>query len=124
MFFYQRFINLLLPDLVLIFNEILSSQVNTEQLTEGIVVLLPKCSSPKFMTDFRPITLLNNDYKLFSKVLTSPLKEILLSIFGPEQACDVPGRTIFFNLEAAKTAILHYESQPREEGPAIGVEST
>ena len=47
----------------------------------------------------RPITLLNVDYKLISKVLTNRLKKVMPDIICPFQTCGVPGRSIHENVQ-------------------------
>ena len=49
------------------------------------------------MKNWRPISLLNVDYKILSKALTNRLSKVLTSIVGEDQTCSVPGRTIFDN---------------------------
>ena len=46
------------------------------------------------MKNYRPISLLNVDYKILSKLLCNRLKPLLADIIHPDQTCAVPGRTI------------------------------
>ena len=48
---------------------------------------------------WRPISLLNTDYKLASKVITERLKRVMQSIVHKDQTCGVVGRSIFSNLQ-------------------------
>ena len=52
----------------------------------------------KNLKNWHPISLLNVDYKIISKVLTSRLAKVLESIVNPDQTCSVPGRSIFSNV--------------------------
>ena len=47
--------------------------------------------------DWRPIFLLNTDYKILSTIISSRLKPILNSIISLEQQCGLPNRRIFNN---------------------------
>ena len=49
------------------------------------------------MKFYRPISLLNTDRKILSKILTTRLGHILPKIIGISQTCSVKGRTIFDN---------------------------
>ena len=57
-----------------------------------------KRSDIKNLKNWRPISLLNVDYKIILKVLTSRLAKVLESIVNPDQSCSVPGRSIFSNV--------------------------
>ena len=50
------------------------------------------------LKNWRPISLLNVDYKICSKALSLRLKKVLGSIVDPDQTCSVPGRSISSNL--------------------------
>ena len=48
--------------------------------------------------NWRPISLLNCDYKLASKIITDRLKQVMPSIVHSDQTCSVVGRSVFSNL--------------------------
>ena len=47
-----------------------------------------------YLKNWRPISLLNIDYKIGAKALTNRLQNVL----NPDQTCNVPGRSILDNL--------------------------
>ena len=59
----------------------------------------------KNLKNWRPISLLNVDYKIISKVLTSRLSKVLESIVNPDQTCSVPGRSILSNVTLLRDII-------------------
>ena len=62
---------------------------------QGVVTLLCKDDERRHLLScWRPITLLNVDYKLVSKVLCNRLRRVMVELIGPEQACAVPGRSV------------------------------
>ena len=48
----------------------------------------------KLLKNWRPITLLNYDYKIITKVLTSRLRDILPNSIHPNHKCGIKGRSI------------------------------
>ena len=47
------------------------------RLTQSYMVLIPKCASPQMPSDFRPIGLGNDIYKIFARLIANRLKIIL-----------------------------------------------
>ena len=58
-----------------------------------------------FVKNWRPISLLNTDYKLASKVITERLKRVMQSIVHKDQTCGVVGRSIFSNLQLIRDTL-------------------
>jgi hypothetical protein len=52
----------------------------------------------EYLNNWRPISLLNVDYKILSKVITNRLKTVASLVIGAEQTCGLAGRSIFDNL--------------------------
>ena len=72
-------------------------------------MLIPKTTNPVAPADYRPITLLNNDYKIMARIIASRLQPILADLLHPSQYCGVPGRTIFDAVATVRDAIAHAE---------------
>ena len=53
------------------------------------------------ISNYRPITLLNTDYKLLTKVLAQQLLENIEHMVHPDQAGFIPKRSIFNNIRLA-----------------------
>ena len=51
-----------------------------------------------YLKNWRPISLLNVDYKIGAKALANRLQNVLHYIINPDQTCNIPGRTIPDNL--------------------------
>ena len=60
-------------------------------------LLYKKRGDIKDLKNWRPISLLNVDYKIISKVTTTRLSCVLDTIVDPDQTCSVPGRSISSN---------------------------
>ena len=79
--------------------ESLNESFNTGEL-QGVITLLPKDNKPREMIkNWRPITLLNVDYKLLAGVLASRMKEVLPGIIQNEQKGFLKNRYIGENIQ-------------------------
>ena len=67
-----------------------------------IVTPIFKAGAATDMANYRPITLLNTDYRLLAKILAKRLGPALGDAIGPEQGAFLPGRRITDN-----TTLLH-----------------
>ena len=62
------------------------------------------------IANYRPITLLNTDYKLYTKLLALKLARIAPKLIHPDQAGFVPGRRIYDQVKLAKLMIDYAEA--------------
>lgn len=103
--FYLAFWNDLCDSLVLVLNERFRLGVMTDSQREGLIRLIHKKDDRRLPKNWRPISLLNTDYKLASKVITERLKGVMNSIVHSDQTCGVVGRTIFSNLQLVRDTL-------------------
>ena len=97
--FYLHFWNLLGPLLVNMYNDSFNRRSLVESMRSSVTRLLyKKRGDIKELKNWRPILLLNVDYKIISKAITLRLSQVIDSLFGPDQTCSVPRRSISFNL--------------------------
>jgi len=79
-----------------------------QQLNEGILVTLPKPNKDLLeVSNRRPITLLNLDYKLYSKILKNRFKKISITSHLKYQTGFVKGRFIIDNIIALDMILDH-----------------
>ena len=97
--FYKAFWDDLGDVLVRVLNERFHTGILTDSQREGLLRLLFKKDDRRLVKNWRPISLLNTDYKLASKVITERLKRVMQSIVHRDQTCGVVGRSIFSNLQ-------------------------
>ena len=91
------FFSLVNSNLMPNFQQHLSSKKLTFFQSRALIKLIPKKPSPTSVKDWRPISLLNTDYKILSSIISSRLKPILNSMISLEQQCGLPNRQIFNN---------------------------
>ncbi|KAJ8035265.1 hypothetical protein HOLleu_22431 [Holothuria leucospilota] len=103
--FYHHFFGLIGNDLLRVFNEIFCTGRMSRSQRMGIITLIPKGGDKEDPANWRPITLLNSDYKILSKVLQVRLAKILPSVINEFQSCGVPGRSIHSNLYVVRDII-------------------
>ena len=96
--FYQHFWDVLKTDLVKILNTNYEQGQMTTTQQEALLRLLYKKHNKKLLKNWRPISLLNVDYKIASKALATRLRQALPDVINYDQTCGIPDRTIFENL--------------------------
>lgn len=78
------------------------------EINHTVISLLPKVSTPKGITDYRPISCCNVLYKCISKILANRIKEGLNFIVSGNQSAFVPGRSISDSILLTQELIKNY----------------
>ena len=104
-------------------NEVLKSlneafytgELSTTQ-KQGIITLLPKNNKPReFIQNWRPITLLNVEYKLLAGVLAAQIKKVLPKIIADDQKGFIKDRYIGENIRTIVDSI-EYAKNKKTDG--------
>ena len=90
------------------------SNILPTTLRRAYVTLVYKKGERNDLSNWRPISLLNVDYKIIAKTLANRLQMTVDGIISSDQTACIPGRTIEDNLFTLRDAI-HY-SQTHKEG--------
>lgn len=85
---------------------------NPPEFSEGIIILIPKSNTPTTIRDYRPITLLNTEYKIFGNIICNGLR-------GVEQTSGIPGRKITNNLTKIRNTIMYFSDQHNEQAQLL-----
>ena len=97
--FYQSFFDLIGPDLVASLNFGYHTGKLSISQRRGTITLIPKeDESLTLLQNWRPITLLNVDYKIASKAIAKRLEPLLPKIVHPDQTGFIKGRYIGENI--------------------------
>ena len=115
--FYTAFSKELIPILTNVFTSIYESgNLCQSQKLSYISLLCKNSNEPQFCKNYRPISLLNVDYKIIAKVLSNRLRLCLADIIHPDQTCSVPGRSIFDNCHLIRDIIADINSNTNDTG--------
>lgn len=94
--------------LLAMYNESFETGILHESMRSGLIILLEKKNQDKsLVSSWRPITLLNVDYKLLTKTLGSRLKLCIGSIVHEDQNGFVPDRNIFFSAHTIRDMLFY-----------------
>jgi len=104
--FYAKYFHLFQDVFVEVLNSAFAKGFLSESQRYGIITLACKDSSKAdLLTSWRPISLLNVDYKILSKVLSKRLASVLPQCIQADQTCSVPGRSITDNLHLIRNIV-------------------
>lgn len=92
--FIKRCWPIIKTDILRLFMDFFDNRVNLAPINGSFLVLVPKCSNPTTVNDFRPISLLNCCVKMITKLLAERLQKIILKIIHKNQYGFIRKRTI------------------------------
>ena len=107
--FYAYFWDKLGETLVHVFNQSLDYGELPDSMKASVTRLVHKKDDKRDLKNWRPISLLNVDYKICSKAISLRLAKVLSSIVDPDQTCSIPGRSIFSNLTLLRDTLAFIE---------------
>ena len=105
--FYQSFWPLLQHDFHAVSSAVFAQGSLTPSQRHAVIVLLPKSGDLRLLENWRPISLLNVDYKLMAKAIATRLHSVLPSVIREDQSCSVSNRRISHNLSLIRDFIAY-----------------
>ena len=105
--------------------ESVNSGILSQSQRIGVLTLIPKPKPPDelvFLKNWRPITLLNVDYKIFAHVLKNRFIKAVPSIVNSVQSGFQPGRSTSDNLILMSLVLEDFFEQPDQEGILLQVD--
>lgn len=115
-----EFYKILWPDIKFLLIDALNfafefGEMSTSQ-RRGIITLLPKKNkNPLLLGNWRPISILNTDYKIAAKAIAFRIKNHLTTLIGPDQTGFIQGRYIGENIVTILEA-MHYTEEKNIPG--------
>jgi endonuclease/exonuclease/phosphatase family metal-dependent hydrolase len=91
------------------------------EFTDGLMFLLYKKKDKTKIENYRPITLLNTDYKLYTKNIAIKLGQIAQSIIHENQAGFIPKRSLYDHTKATQM-IIEYGELMEENGYIVSLD--
>ena len=76
----------------------------------AVITLLPKKGDLLDIANWRPVSLLNIDYKIFAKVLANRLKSVIGNVVHTDQSYTVPERSMYDNISLIRDTIMYANS--------------
>lgn len=91
--YYKTFKHLLIPYMERTFSAAVASASFPPEMLSATIVTLPKPGKePNIPSNFRPISLLNSDLKIYAKIIASRLLHVLPLLIHPDQTGFTKGR--------------------------------
>lgn len=92
--FFKRYWDSVKGDITSMFSDFYKGILDIKRLNYGVITLVPKIKEANVIKQYRPICLLNVDYKWITKTLTNRLVLVARKIVDPNQTCFIKGRNI------------------------------
>jgi hypothetical protein len=92
--FIKRFWDVLGTYFCSVFEQFYNSGEISKGCSSSFITLIPKCSDPMSLKDYRPISLIGCISKVISKVLANRLKCVISSSVSEQQLAYISGRSI------------------------------
>jgi len=93
------------PTVLKAFMVMLNSGETSAYINKGLITLIPKTGDHARLSNWRPITLLSNTYKVLMKTLTGRVQTALPHIIKPNQTGFMEGKNILDNTFMAQEAL-------------------
>jgi hypothetical protein len=113
--FYCKFYDCLNHILFKIFNTVYVEGKLSRSMRAGILSLIYKKKGDKrVLKNYRPISLLQVDYKILARIMANRFKKVLPKIISENQTCCIIGRDISNNIANVRDVITLVESDELE----------
>lgn len=108
--------------LVEVFREIEKTGMVQNRMLEGVITLVFKRKGSRLdLQNYRPISLLNVDYKILAKVLANRIKRVIGDIIKMSQSYSIPGRDIADTIATVRD-IIEFMKRDGVGGVVLGID--
>lgn len=113
------------PELADIFSKLVDNIFRKNELCKsmktGVLTLIPKKGDLRKLTNWRPISLLNTDYKIIAKTIANRISKIIQCLISEDQTCCLPGRDITGNVLIMQN-IIDYVNLTDSDGLVLKID--
>ncbi|GJY01854.1 RNA-directed DNA polymerase, eukaryota [Tanacetum coccineum] len=92
--FFRKFWDVIGPDMCVAVEWFFSHNTFTRGCNSSFISLIPKIHDPKFVSDYRPISLIGSLYKVVTKILSRRLSFVISDLISDVQTAFLPKRQI------------------------------
>ncbi|GJV99906.1 RNA-directed DNA polymerase, eukaryota, reverse transcriptase zinc-binding domain protein [Tanacetum coccineum] len=92
--FFTTFWDVIEADVICFVQDFFRTGKFPKGCNSSFIALIPKVSNAKFVTDFRPISLIGCQYKIVGKILANRLSKVIGNCISPEKSAFIKGRNI------------------------------
>ncbi len=118
--FYKKFWNLLKHPMLDAFKQaLISGQLTVSQRQSIIRLIRKKDKDPSILKNWRPISLMNVDAKIFSRLITARLETVITPLCSEEQLAYIKNRNITEGVRLLDFSIEHIE-RLKKQGYIVG----
>jgi hypothetical protein len=116
--FYQKFWPIIKKDFMAMIKGFEQGEINIAKINYAMIILIPKEDETRSLKKFRPISLINCSFMIFSKILNNRLEELCGRLLAPNQTAFVRGR---YTLEIVVSAheIIHEAVKSNQKGMVL-----
>ncbi len=105
---------MLVPVLKEVYDEIFKKGELSEKIKIGMIKLIyKKRGNANDLKNYRPLTMLNTDFKVLAKVLANRLKKVLPTIISTTQAYGVQGKDILDTVQSIRDTMFYMREKIR-----------